>query len=361
MATESRMRELHCILPWPIDDPRRPSGGNRYDRRIIDGLRARGWRCDEHVVADAWPQPGRDALTRLGRILADLGTGAEVLIDGVMAPPSAEILTAAARRLRVVALAHMPFGEAFPDLAEGERRALAACAAIVTTSGWTRQWIVSHHALPGDRIHVATPGSDRAPPGTTSIEGNRFLCVANVSRLKGHDLLIAALATLGDLAWRCTCVGACSDASFTGELRAAARAAGIDARVRFAGALSGAALDAAYADADVLVLASRRESFGMVVGEALARGLPVIATDVGGIGEAMGHADDGALPGMLVAPGSATPLAAALRAWLADPDLRARLRRAAAQRRTTLMGWDATTELVEHVIAGARNAGVHSA
>ena len=119
------------------------------------------------------------------------------------------------------------------------------------------------------------------------------------------------------------------------------------------GPLTGAELERAYAAADLLVLASHAETYGMVVTEALARGLPVIASEVGGVTEALGHGHDGARPGLLVPPGDPAALGAALRAWLGDAGLRGRLRRAARERRASLRGWPATTSVVAGVLAGA--------
>ena len=84
------------------------------------------------------------------------------------------------------------------------------------------------------------------------------------------------------------------------------------------------------------MLASRAETYGMVVTEALARGLPVLATEVGGVTEALGHGEDGTRPGLLIPPGDPRPSAGALRMWLGDAELRARLRRAARERRASL-------------------------
>jgi glycosyltransferase involved in cell wall biosynthesis len=123
--------------------------------------------------------------------------------------------------------------------------------------------------------------------------------------------------------------------------------------VRFAGPRTGAALERAYAAADLLVLASHTETYGMVVTEALARGLPVLATDVGGVSEALGHGDDGTRPGLLVPPGDPAALGAALRAWLGDAGLRGSLRRAARERRASLRPWAATSSDVAGVLAAA--------
>src|SRR6185312_12567948 len=118
------------------------------------------------------------------------------------------------------------------------------------------------------------------------------------------------------------CVGSLDrDPEFAERVRRQVLDGGLDRRVSFPGPRTGAELDHAYASADLLVLASRAETYGMVVTEALARGLPVVAADVGGVGEALGHGADGRRPGLLVPPGDPAALRQALRAWLADPGL----------------------------------------
>ena len=117
--------------------------------------------------------------------------------------------------------------------------------------------------------------------------------------------------------------------------------------------MTGADLGRRYAAADLMVLASRAETYGMVIIEALARGVPVITTEVGGIPEALGHGADGIRPGLLVAPEDPPALAAALRAWLTDAELRRRLRQAAYARRKTLPRWSNTTAILADVLVGA--------
>jgi glycosyltransferase involved in cell wall biosynthesis len=158
-------------------------------------------------------------------------------------------------------------------------------------------------------------------------------------------MLLDALAAVDDLPWSCTCVGALDRApEFTADLQ---RRAG---RVRFAGPRAGTALDAAYAAADLLVLPSRAETYGMVVTEALARGIPVLATAVGGVPEALGAAPDGTRPGVLVPPADPATLAAEVRHWLTDAGWRERLRAAARSRRDHLPGWDDTVRRVSAVL-----------
>ena len=331
--------EVHVVVPEGIDDPARPSGGNTYDRRVCQGLAALGWAVHEHAVA------GNGDLARAVHGIPD---GAVVLLDGLIASPASEVLVPEARRLRQAVLMHMPFGDA------GERAVLDAAAAVVTTSEWTKHRLAELYALPADRVHVAEPGVDAAglAPGTAA--GDALLCVAAVTPEKGHDVLLSALATATDLSWSCACVGSLDrDPAFAGGVRRRAVDSGMGYRVRFTGPLTGAELDRAYADADVLVLASHAETYGMVVTEALARGLPVIAAEVGGLTEALGYGEDGTRPGLLVPPGDPAALGAAVRAWLGDAELRARLRRAARERRASLCGWPATTSVVAGVLAGA--------
>jgi glycosyltransferase involved in cell wall biosynthesis len=261
--------------------------------------------------------------------------------------------------VRQVGLGHIPLGHRPPDgeasaIRIRERDVLTAAAAVVATSAWTRRRLGELYALPADRVHVAEPGVDEADLAPGSAAGDALLCVAAVTPDKGHDVLLAGLATAMDLAWRCACVGSLvRDPAFADGVLRRAQDGGLGDRVRFSGPRTGPELDGAYAAADLLVLASHAETYGMVVTEALARGLPVLATEVGGVTAALGHADDGTRPGLLVPAGDPAAFGAALRAWLADAELRGRLRRAARQRRASLCRWPATTAVVAGVLAGA--------
>ena len=348
------MSEVHVIVPEGIDDPARPSGGNTYDRRVCRGLAALGWTVREHAVRDA---------AALARAVGRIPDGAVVLVDGLIASPAPEALVPHARRLRQVVLVHMPLGHRPPAGEAGtvrarERGALAAATAVITTSEWGRRRLGELYALAADRVHVAEPGVNVARVAQGSEAGGSLLCVAALTPGKGHDVLLDALAMTKDLPWRCTCVGSLvRDAAFADGVRRRARDSGLDGRVRFPGPSTGEELDRAYAGADLLVLASHAETYGMVVTEALSRGLPVIATDVGGVSEALGHGENGTRPGLLVPPGDPAALGAALRAWLEDPELRDRLRRAARERRAELRPWAATARAVADVLAGVAARG----
>jgi glycosyltransferase involved in cell wall biosynthesis len=306
---------------------------------------ALGWSVHEHAVPGQWPRPDAVARAAVGAALARVPDGGRVLIDGLLACAVPEVLEPEADRLRLVVLLHMPQDE------PGEAAALSAASAIVATSDWTRRWLLDHDILPEDRVYVVLPGTDVADVAPASLFGTRLLCVGAITPVKGHDLLLDALATVGDPAWRCVCVGSLDlDVEFVEVLRRRTEDRGLGDRVCFTGPLTGAGLERAYAEADVLVLASRAETYGMVVTEALARGLPVVATEVGGVPEALGHAADGSRPGLLVVPGDPQALAQALRRWLGDPRERSRLRAAARSRRLTLSDWSQTARELSAVL-----------
>jgi glycosyltransferase involved in cell wall biosynthesis len=329
--------DVHVIVPDDIDDPARPSGGNTYDRRVSQELMRLGWMVHEHEV----PATERSALAP---VITQIPDGATVLLDGLIASGAPETLVPEAGRLRQVVLVHMPFGD------EREREVLRAATTVITTSEWARRRLHDLYDLP--RIVVAEPGVDEAGLAPGSAAGGALLCVAALTPGKGHAVLLDALALVADLAWHCTCVGSFDrDPACAAGVRRRAHAHGLADRVHFPGPRIGPELDRAFAAADLLVLASHAETFGMVVTEALARGLPVLAADVGGVSEALGHGGDGTRPGLLVPPDDPQSLAAAVRDWLGDAGLRGRLRRAARERRAALRPWRETSSVIAGVLA----------
>ncbi|WP_426561995.1 glycosyltransferase family 4 protein [Angustibacter sp. McL0619] len=348
------MSTLHVVVPQGIDDPAEPSGGNVYDRRICTGLAASGWSVRERDVPGHWPEPDDAARNALAESLRAIPDASVTLLDGLIASSTPQVLEPHADRLRMVVLVHTPLGQGLPPdapVAVAERAALSAARAVVTTSHWTQRWLVETYGLPTGRVHVAEPGADVADLAPGTFAGGQLLCVGAVTPGKGHDVLVAALAAVADLPWRCLCVGPLTrDRGFAVQVDQQAQTDGIGDRVRFTGPRHGADLSASYAAADLLVLPSRAETYGIVVVEALAHAVPAVASDVGGVGEALGRGADGRRPGLLVAPDDHEALAAALRSWLVDPDLRFRLRRSARERRTTLTRWSQTTERLAHIL-----------
>jgi glycosyltransferase involved in cell wall biosynthesis len=323
--------KVNLLVPAGFTE--RPSGGNVYDRRVQAGLVGLGV---DLVTSEVSPASAP--------VVPDAGL---VLVDSLVASWWAASLLASSAR--IVPLVHTAFET------HGERDLLAAAPAVVTTSSWTRRWLIEHYGLEPGRLHVAVPGVEMADPAVGSESGGALLCVGSVIPGKGQDVLLEALSSLTDLDWRCTLVGTLdADPDFVDDLHKAAADAGIADRVAFTGALPHDGVGAAYAGADALVVPSRGESYGMVVTEALAHALPVIASSVGGVPEALGHGEDGSTPGVLVRPGDLHALAGALHRWLEDPRRRRRLRRSAGLRRLTLPTWSRTTARVATALEAAR-------
>ncbi|MBO0833709.1 MAG: glycosyltransferase family 4 protein [Actinobacteria bacterium] len=340
---------VRVIVPDGFDDPGQPTGGNIYDRRVCAGLAEAGWDVLVTTVGGAWPVPELAARADLARIVSAIPDGETVLIDGLIASATAAELLPHADRIRMTVLLHMPLATALdtsPDASalRSERAVLRAATAVVVTSDWSRQQVLTRYAIPAERVHVARPGADRIAAPAQPLRG-QLLCVGVLGWHKGQDVLIEALADLGDLDWSCTLAGSVDrDPEFVEQLRTRITHLGYGDRVRLTGILTGAALSDAYSTADLLVAPSRSETYGMTVTEALAHGLPVLAAKVGGLPEALGFTADGSRPGHLVPPEDPAELAAALRHWLSNEPYRHRLRAAAQKRRSTLHGWDQTTE-----------------
>ncbi|HYB88683.1 MAG TPA: glycosyltransferase family 4 protein [Streptosporangiaceae bacterium] len=346
---------VHVVVPEGFDNPGQPTGGNIYDRHVCAGLAAAGWDVLVTTVAGAWPDPGSGARADLARIVSAVPDGETVLIDGLIASSAAAQLLPHAGRIRMMVLLHMPLATALDTHADAsaqrsERVVLRAATGVVVTSEWTRRQILARYAIPAHRVHVARPGVDRVAAPARSVRG-RLICVGVLGRHKGQDLLVEALAELGDLDWHCVLAGSLDrDPDFVDQLRTRITRLGYGHRVRLTGILTGAALSHAYTTADLLVAPSRSETYGMAVTEALAHGLPVIAAAVGGLPEALGSTADGTRPGQLIPPGDPAALAAALGDWLGDEHHRHRLRAAARRRRSTLRGWEQTTKEIANAL-----------
>ncbi|MFW5415636.1 glycosyltransferase family 4 protein [Nocardiopsis sp. CNT-189] len=335
------------VLPAGADDPAGLSGGDLYDRRVVWGLAEAGRPVREHRVPGKWPDPGPADRAELARALAACPDGSVVLADGLLACAAPDIAVPEAGRLRIAVLVHLPLADetglapaAAAGLEAREREVLRAAAAVVATGPWAGRELAARYRLPADRVHVVPPGTDPAPPASGTDGASGLLCVASVTPRKGHDLLVEALAAVADLPWECRCAGPAERApEFTAEVLGRVARHGLGGRVRLAGPLAGAELEAAYAAADLVVLPSRAETFGMAAAEALARGIPVLAAAAGALPETIGRAPGGDVPGLLVPPGDAPALAAALRRWLTGTALRRRLRRAARLRAPELGAW----------------------
>ncbi|HEX9086812.1 MAG TPA: glycosyltransferase [Arthrobacter sp.] len=377
---------VRLVVPGNV---RHNSGGNVYNAALARELAALGVEVDTCPLDGDWPVGSAADRQRLAALLGDgdkrdgdkgggTGVGGDrtdlsgngpgagrtvTLVDGLLACGAPDELAAAAAAGRPAwILLHMPLDDAGHGEAGLERRALRAAAGVICTSGSAAEAIRARHGLDG--VRVALPGTDSAELASGS-EPPHFLAVAALLPNKDQSLLLAALPALLDLAWTASLVGSdTADPGYAALLRDAVKRLGLQDRIRIPGELRGGALESEWAAADLSLLISQAETFGLVVTESIARGVPVVVRAGTGAVEALaagtaappaaGTAVPSAPPEPAAAlPGAAValetdpaPLTEVLRRWLSDPGVRTRWRAAAVDARERLPGWDATARTV---------------
>ena len=343
------------VLAYPGDLDSR-TGGYLYDRRLALELEARGWTVDRLSLPAGFPFPSAAELAAAAAAFATLPPGTTVLVDGLAlgAMPDA---AAACRHVDLVALVHHPLcletglsPAQAAALAASERAALASARAVVVTSTRTAGSVAELFAVPPERLTVALPGTDPAPPAHGSDgDGCRMVCVGTVTPRKGHLVLVEAVAGLRGLAWELVCAGSTTrDPATAAAVADAVRVHGLEERVRLVGELEADALAALYAGADLCVSASFYEGYGMALAEALARGLPIVAAAGGAVADTVPG-----MAGLLVPIEDAQALRKALHRFLTEPGLAASLRRGALAAREQLPTWSQTAVQVERVLTGS--------
>ena len=328
------------------------TGGYEYDRCMVAGLRARGWRIEVQELDASFPKPTMAALAQAARALAAMPDHATVLIDGLALGAMPAEVEHEAARLRIIALVHLPLAaevgldrETAAALEASERRALAAAAHVVVTGRETVEALAAY-GVELDRMTVVEPGTNRARLSRGSAAGGpiELLCVATLNAGKGHEILIGALAAIRDRNWHLTCAGSLErDPATVERVRAAVARQGVYDRVSLAGELGPEDLEACYNRADVFVLATLKETYGMAVAEALAHGLPVISTSTGAIPDLVSDSavnDVACVAGIVVPPGDHQALADALSLVLGDPGVRQKLADGARRVRERLPTWE---------------------
>ena len=325
-----------------------PTGGYRYDRHIIQELRRTDWQVDVLDVGNGFPRPSVVQRTTALAMLSKVPRGCPIVVDGLAfgALPEAGTLRG---RTPLIALVHQPlaleFGLATAQadvFRESERAALAAAARVVATSETTARIMIAEYAVPSDRISVVRPGNDRVAPARGSNDAVvRLLSVGSVVPGKGYDLLIAAVAAIADLPWRLTIAGdRTRDPAAAAQLDADIATHGLADRIAVLGAVSPERIVGLCLGSDLFVLASRFESYGMALAEAIAHGLPVVATRAGAIPDTVP-----AGTGLLVPPNNVAALAQALRRLISDGTERRRLAMNARAAATRLPTWQESARL----------------
>jgi glycosyltransferase involved in cell wall biosynthesis/SAM-dependent methyltransferase len=336
--------EIHFAYPGDIQTL---TGGYGYDRQLIAGLQRLGLPVHLLPLPAGFPAPDTAELDRAEALFAALPDSALVIADGLAFGMMDQTARRHGPRLKIIALCHHPLAlESGLPAAEADRRrrseqqALAAATAVIVTSQATASLLGEQFAIAPERITVAPPGTDRKPFAPCRGDPPVLLCVATLTPRKGHDVLIRALAAIRHLPWSLRLVGGSRfDPDWARHLRQLTRNLGLDQRIHFLGEL--ARLDEEYAHADVFVLPSRFEGYGMAFAEALSFGLPVLAAKAGAVPDLVP-----ATAGLLVDPDDEQALSRALTALLQDHGLRQQLQLGARQAALHLPTWEQCAETV---------------
>lgn len=375
------MKEPHkwwMVIPGPID---RTTGGTIYDRRMVEAAHAVGDQVTVVSLPGKFPRSLSEVdLQACRTALETVPDRATVCVDGLVLPSLSAELQSFAERCRLVTLIHHPTSLE-PGLPASEREALwraesaviNSAQRIICTSAYTAR-VLAERGVSPKTLSVVAPGVDLprpthdsrethprsthdrgaahsggggahtqpAPPGAA--RPTRMLCVANLMQRKGLDYLIEALGQLRELNWAVTLVGSAEfEPRTAARLRQMVCARELESRVAFVGAQSEPDLDRLYREADIFVFPSLYEGYGMVLTEAAAHGLPIIATDGGAVPDTVAG-----LGADIVAAGDAEALADAMARFLTDPAHRARLAERSRTGRSRLQSWESVADSFRH-------------
>lgn len=324
------------------------TGGYLYAQRVVDGLRAMGREVRVAELAGCFPQADEAARGAAEAALVAAPQDSVVVIDGLALPAFDRALVRATRRLPVLGFIHHPLALE-TGLSVGAAARLGAIESalwsrldgLICASPATAREVLAAGILPS-RIAVAEPGVDvpsvDVGAGTERFDGPvRLLCVATITPRKNHQMLVKALARVRATAWRLDCVGSLDrDPATVASLRRSIDELGLADRITLHGEQPDAWLARAWQESDLFVLASDHEGYGMVYTEALAQGVPIVATSAG--------ATPDTIPApacRLVPPRDVAALAGVLETLIGSGALRQTLREGARRARATLVPWPA--------------------
>lgn len=347
-----RARRVFLAIPGDIETP---SGGYSYDRHVLQGLRDQGREVTRIALGPSFPQPTPEDVADAAAKLQGVSAECPVIIDG-LALGALDPRVIAGMSAPVVALIHHPLAyeggleaELREHLFQTERENLRQASRVIVTSPHTGELLIADYGVPRERITIAQPGVERVVHSAQRSEPPMILAVGIQVPRKGHDVLVRALAQITDLPWQAVIAGGVMDEAYGASLLGIREELGLVSRVRMAGHVAPEELATLYGQASVFALATRFEGYGMVFGEAMAHGLPIVSCRTGAV---PGTVATGA--GVLVEPDDPEVFARALRSILEDSEGREAMAAASARAGRALDGWSDTAAHVGVVLDAVR-------
>lgn len=347
------MTEVYFAVPGNIDTP---TGGYGYDRRLISELASFGVNVNHVELPASFPSPSNSDCEAVKKLTTGLPSDATLIVDGLAYGAFPKDLAEKITQ-RVIALVHHPLAlesglskERAKTLADSEKASLSFAEHVLTTSEATKRILEKDFGVPAEKITVAEPGTDPAHRATGTGTPMQLLCVGTILKRKGYDILIDALEPLKDRDWRLTIAGADDrDPETAAALRLQIANARLDDQITLAGVVVPATLDRFYDSTDIFIMPSLFEGYGMVLGEAMARGLPIICTTGGAAAETV---PEGAA--IKVPPGDVDALNRVIDSLLDDRKQRRKLADASWEAGRKLPTWNETARRVAAVIMGLK-------
>jgi glycosyltransferase involved in cell wall biosynthesis len=342
------MSDIYFVIPGDINTL---TGGYAYDRELISGLTDVGYSLHPIQLYASFPFPDARALDHAVKQFAGLPDGTLVIVDGLAWGVLDSIAEKEASRLRMIALCHHPLmletglnALQAEEFFQSEKRTLLLSAAVIVTSKTTANIVREKFSIPAEKITLALPGTRIQSFAPCLGNPPVLLTIASITRRKGHNFLIDALAELQDLEWTARFVGGTNfDPQWVEELTQQIANYGLQKRILFLGNCVDVASE--YVQADLFVLPSLFEGYGMAFAEALSFGLPIVAARAGAVPDVVSDT-----AGLLVPPADSHALAIALRSLLENSALRAQLQTGARSAAATLPRWQDTAICVDQLI-----------
>ncbi len=332
-------------------DMHRKTGGFIYEATVLRALNDLGCPTANLQLPDSFPQPTEADMRTTLQALDAVPVDQPIILDGLV---FGAIDPAGLAKIRapVIAMIHHPLGlesgiapQLAAHLRANEAAALKHASQIVVPSPHTARTLVHQFGADADKITVAPPGFEPIETRRTPAHPPLILSVGLLARRKGHDILLNALAAIKDLPWQAEIIGKRHDVTVADQLLHQCDDLGLSDRVTFLGEVPQAQMTERFRAASIFALATRYEGYGMVLGEAMQHGLPIVTCRTGAVPDTVGDA------ALLVPPDASHSFANALRRLLVNTDTATTISLRAMRRGRALPLWRDTAGIISDVIA----------
>ena len=348
------MSESNLVFAIP-GDLNTPTGGYSYDKTLSEHLPHHGHLVTHLQLGDSFPHPTPEDTQHAAKRLRAVPGTSVLLIDG-LALGALDPAVLGSVKAPIVGLIHHPLAYEGDldevrreELLRREQVNLSRCAEVIVTSPSTATLLHDTYGVPRRRITIAPPGTQRPTLSPTPLDPPLIVSVGSLVPRKGHDVLIRALAGLTDLPWQAVVAGLDRDVAYADWLRELMTSHGLDDRLRLVGSVPTTELNSLYSQASIFALATRFEGYGMVFGEAMAAGLPIVTCATGAVPDTVAPG-----AGLLVPVDDHRAFGEAIRTLLTDNSLRTTMAAASHQAGEALPTWSDTAQIVADVLNRTR-------